>query len=276
MKAAFNRGFEYTDWTPQSLLLSLSFVPHANPSGSGMFPLLVVGWTLNIEVFYYLLLGGCSAVAGKHRFLACSLILIALPLIWRPSWPLASVLGTRLLHEFVGGMAIGFLYRRAPHVWSLARRSPAITCALAAAAVILLHIDGPGLRTAAAAVILVTALVWEPRIATSRAAVVRLGLYLGAVSYSTYLLHNLVHGVQLRLVGRPASPWVEAVGMLCATLAILVTAHLGFRFVERNPVILRLRALVTRNPAENSCVSASKTPGWSSSTISSLRRSSAV
>jgi len=39
----------------QNFLLSLVFIPSENPGGYGLYPTLNVGWTLNYEMFFYLL-----------------------------------------------------------------------------------------------------------------------------------------------------------------------------------------------------------------------------
>jgi exopolysaccharide production protein ExoZ len=41
----------WTYWPPKHVLLSLLFVPHDSPSG--YFPVLGIGWTLNLEVYFY-------------------------------------------------------------------------------------------------------------------------------------------------------------------------------------------------------------------------------
>lgn len=48
----------------QHFMLSLLFIPAENPGGYGMYPTLNVGWTLNFEMFFYLLFSLCSWCAS--------------------------------------------------------------------------------------------------------------------------------------------------------------------------------------------------------------------
>jgi peptidoglycan/LPS O-acetylase OafA/YrhL len=58
------------------LLKSLAFVPYRK--GSVIQPLLYVGWTINLEIFFYLLFAAAMAITHRHRALLCSLIMAAL------------------------------------------------------------------------------------------------------------------------------------------------------------------------------------------------------
>ena len=71
LKAIFPVEFSYTDWTWSTLLWSASFVPVQNPAGFGPYPPLVVGWTLNIEAFFYVLVAACFVFGRRYRFVAC-------------------------------------------------------------------------------------------------------------------------------------------------------------------------------------------------------------
>jgi peptidoglycan/LPS O-acetylase OafA/YrhL len=55
------------DW--QHLFLSLLFIPAENPGGYGLYPTLNVGWTLNFEMFFYLLFGLAFLVRQRHHLL---------------------------------------------------------------------------------------------------------------------------------------------------------------------------------------------------------------
>ncbi|CAJ0705069.1 hypothetical protein LMG18091_04341 [Ralstonia wenshanensis] len=56
-----------TQFTPELLIKSLLFLPMQNPTGSGPFPLLTVGWTLNCEMFFYCLFAISLFLPGKAR-----------------------------------------------------------------------------------------------------------------------------------------------------------------------------------------------------------------
>ena len=60
----------------QHLLLSLLFIPAENPGGYGLYPTLNVGWTLNFEMFFYLLFGLAFLVRRRHHLLLVSAALL--------------------------------------------------------------------------------------------------------------------------------------------------------------------------------------------------------
>ena len=62
-----------SQWMPHQaftwphLLLSLLFIPAENPGGYGLYPTLNVGWTLNYEMFFYLLFSLVFLVRQRHH-----------------------------------------------------------------------------------------------------------------------------------------------------------------------------------------------------------------
>ena len=88
-----------------------------------MYPTLTVGWTLNMEVFFYLVLTLALAVHRRRAFALCAAVLCILPLVWRKDWPYASVLSSRKLYEFVLGMGIAHAYTAVPALRARAERS---------------------------------------------------------------------------------------------------------------------------------------------------------
>ncbi len=68
--------FEATSAKWSSLIKSLLFAPYY--TGEVIQPLVKIGWTINYEVFFYLLFGIAFHISHKYRGLLCSIILIAL------------------------------------------------------------------------------------------------------------------------------------------------------------------------------------------------------
>lgn len=61
-----------------SLTYDFLFIPRFNPSHGGeIFPSLIVGWTLNFEMFFYIIFG-FSIIFGKGKYLVSVLTLLAL------------------------------------------------------------------------------------------------------------------------------------------------------------------------------------------------------
>ncbi|WP_342629269.1 acyltransferase [Nguyenibacter vanlangensis] len=59
------------------LILSCLFIPALNEHGA-MMPTLFIGWTLNYEMFFYLVFGILLAVRGSYRLILLSAIFLAL------------------------------------------------------------------------------------------------------------------------------------------------------------------------------------------------------
>ena len=239
--SAFPAQFEYTGWTARTLVSSLLFVPTENPSGLGAFPTHIVGWTLNIEVFFYGLLGACLVLGKRLRFWACAALLFVLPMVWREAWPYAAVLGRHKLWEFALGLGLGHFFLHLPALRARAERSWWVPAGALCFALALLALDRSGMRILASAAIVFAALCLETRAFRVERSWVRIGRYLGTVSYSTYLLHLPWIGMQFQYFGRPDGAAAEALGLLLTSGAVLVMSHASFRTIEAAAWVRRAR-----------------------------------
>lgn len=123
---ATNRGFAWlTDW-PQirNLLLTISFQP-VNLEHPPFFDVtLPLGWTLNFEMYFYLVFGLCMLL-GRARLLFVAgwivLTVVALPMFkrgltldvltnFRFSLAYLNLMTSPIILEFLAGVAIGWLY----------------------------------------------------------------------------------------------------------------------------------------------------------------------
>jgi Predicted acyltransferases len=105
--------FITTSADPATLLRSLTFVPVADSQGS-IAPLLVVGWTLDYEVFFYLLCAVGALLCGRRALVAVSGVIVALVLaglLVTPEHPTLRFYTDTILLEFVYGIAIWRLHR---------------------------------------------------------------------------------------------------------------------------------------------------------------------
>jgi exopolysaccharide production protein ExoZ len=106
--------FKTLKWDVLSLLKSLFFVPYDSLSFPGStFPLLVPGWTLNYEMFFYALFA-ISMFLGKPLrlpLLAGTLIvLVADGYVFHPGNVMARVYTDQRLLEFGAGMILGRIW----------------------------------------------------------------------------------------------------------------------------------------------------------------------
>ncbi|UFN46971.1 acyltransferase [Roseomonas sp. OT10] len=94
------------------LLSSLAFIPHADPQGN-VWPILVPGWTLNYEMFFYLVFAAALTFPRAYRLAvttAAMVGLVMLGLIVRPTHPIPFTYTHPLLLEFVAGIWIGHFW----------------------------------------------------------------------------------------------------------------------------------------------------------------------
>jgi exopolysaccharide production protein ExoZ len=96
------------------VVASYLFIPAVHPVEHVLQPLLIPGWTLNYEMFFYALFGAALALPPLQRFTSISLVLCAaaaIPLVISvdPFTPLGFYTSDIML-EFVFGMALGWAY----------------------------------------------------------------------------------------------------------------------------------------------------------------------
>lgn len=212
---------------------SLLFVPHRGETGA-IAPLIVPGWTLNYEMFFYLLFGASLMAPARWRPWALSAALLGLAAI-RPLGdaqnPIWATFTNPLLLEFGAGVWLGKAWseRRLPGrgaAWGL------IAAGLAGfAAVTLAGVDIEPARIlywGLPALLLVTGAVsleragsvphwWPLRV-------------LGDASYSLYLVHGLAISAAFRLlqkaVDAPVPTFiVSVIAGLAAGLAVYELAE---------------------------------------------------
>lgn len=210
--------FRSTQLSFAYLVKSLFFVPFANPGQHGnLEPLLVPGWTLNYEMFFYAVFA--ALLLTKHRLLYCGALFAAL-VAAGPLLPPDSVLRfycQPVILEFVAGMAIAQYYRRLRLHWM-------VSAALVIGGFIaLLQPSSTAIAALAAASVVLGTCTLEPRI--PRIAPL---LALGDASYSIYLTHLFVFGATRVLwKGGP-------VGFaIFSMVAVVVVSLASYRWVER-------------------------------------------
>ncbi len=96
----------------QHFLLSLMFIPADNPGGFGLYPTLSVGWTLNYEMFFYLLFALGFSVPERYRLwlIAGALFLVG-TVATRESW-VSDFYRNSIVYEFLFGIVLGMVYQR--------------------------------------------------------------------------------------------------------------------------------------------------------------------
>ncbi|MBK0059475.1 acyltransferase [Pseudomonas sp. S44] len=170
----------------QHLVLSLLFVPAENPGGYGLYPTLNVGWTLNFEMFFYLLFGLAFLVRQRHHLVLVTAALLLVSEVLGRLGVLSRFYNNDIIYEFLLGIGLGVLYRR-----GLIREGLWLPLAvLAAAGFALYQLDASqrllhwGLPSA---MVVLAFIALEPYFRGNRVLKA-----LGDCSYSVYLTHVLV------------------------------------------------------------------------------------
>lgn len=199
-------------------LTSYLFIPATSPSSDQIWPLLVPGWTLNYEMFFYLIFTLVLFLFRGAQIAALSVIFLGLTglgLFGRPSLVLLEFYGQPIILEFLAGVLIARFWWNAhlTLVWGLAAIVLAVLWIVAAT---LYYPASPRiLAWAPPAFLLVLGMLLTERFG----AMPRIPLLnqLGDASYSIYLWHTLAISVALGVVHRLAPPLPLSVFVLILT-----------------------------------------------------------
>lgn len=232
---------------------SYLFVPWPNPSFDGeLLPLVVVGWTLNYEMFFYAVFAICLVLPAAHRLAALTLVLAGLVaggLVYGGGDKWVVFYTNPHLLEFLLGVYIGALTRKG----TLASPLPdglklvlAIGLGMAAVALPLTFAPlksagllGLGWALLATLIIFCVVMLDDPR-----RPVHRVPLLIGDASYALYLTHPLTLSAAGQMFARAhlnRLPGYVFLFMLAATSVALLVAIAVHRVVEE-PTRLWLKA----------------------------------
>lgn len=243
------------------LLASLFFIPWPNPGivagGETLTPVVVPGWTLNMEMFFYVLFALVLPFAASRRIAGLLLLLALAYLVGNavasPESP-AAFYGSTIIFEFWLGVMLAALLNREARRGQAAPRArliPLALCGLWLAGVAALvasdwgDVPGPRVVTLGlpALVIVGSAIAAERLRAVPH---LRWLEELGNSSYSLYLTHGFVVAALRVLFAR--TPLGAAAGhpvlfVLCAIGASIVVGLVTYHRVEKPLVQLASRRL---------------------------------
>jgi exopolysaccharide production protein ExoZ len=218
--------------TESHVVYSLLFVPHIHPQGQ-VFPLLAAGWTLNYEMFFYLLFAACLLLPRRIRFPALIGVLVTLVLAGRVveiESPVLRCFTSPLLLEFAAGVCVAEAARRRALVsW----RIGAVAMVAGGAAFVIQHFL-PGassdlrlLMWGLPATLLVGgAISFEHQL---HVPLIPFGMQLGAASYAIYL----VHGLTISAVSRLAHMLPVPLFLASCAIASIAAGFAFFTLFER-------------------------------------------
>ena len=234
-------------YSDESLVKSLLFVPSAYPTGLGWFPLLTVGWTLNFEMVFYLIVAVALFAGGPRRWLWIASGIFVWQLLLAPLGLVNAIYHDSIVDEFLLGIAVALLWQagalRGPSWRFVVLAIVAIVCMVVS--------DAPsyspvrGIAWGAPAFLLVCAFLGlEPYF--KRATLL---VHLGDHSYSVYLIHTIVITVAYDIHRAHRGHFMLIT--VCTLVAIALLGAASYRFVERPAARMVLRLLVGwRKPIE--------------------------
>lgn len=227
------------------VLGSFLFLPVESPALPGKFmPLVIPGWTLNYEMFFYLLFGLCTFFFLTSRSAVILSCLAALSMYGWLSKP-GGILGfycDPIIFTFGFGIILGEAYCRKKVLSS--NLLSAILLAIGAALFLSLQGAHVGHRIVSAGV--PAAIIVLGVLASSRSMRWPTWLIqLGDSSYSLYLTHIFVLGALRAISGKLLSgqpePWWGWIFMAAALVSSVSIGYVVYRAIER-PLTMRLQS----------------------------------
>jgi peptidoglycan/LPS O-acetylase OafA/YrhL len=218
------------DWP--HLVYSVLFIPAVHPVTHAYQPTLIPGWTLNLEMFFYLIFGAAMAAAGTKLKLRAWLILFALTavvVVGQVSQPQG--VWAFYLQDIVGEFAVGILIGIA----YMERRLPRSSWFWmpVAAGFLILAVGGPleagdsrFLRWGIPASLIVFGSVFLPH--SGPPILQRLGDW----SYSLYLSHPLTLSASEKLWGKAGGVFPLEIFPVFAVAAAILLSGLIHRIAE--------------------------------------------
>jgi exopolysaccharide production protein ExoZ len=222
------------------VVMSYLFLPTSHPDGS-IQPVYSLGWTLNYEMFFYVVFAACLVLSRRRAVTAVALLLGTAMALHRLVPPQATALvfwTDPMLLEFLFGMAVAMI--AAKEVGCPAPVRVGLTV-IAVALLIAAHRSGVSsgpVTTGAPMALLVMAAVLGRQVR-----VPRMLLLLGDASYALYLVHPFA----MRPVGL-IWQWFHVTGpilaFLCAVTALLlaIIGAIGVHLWFERPVGAWLRS----------------------------------
>ena len=235
------------------IITSYLFIPSPHPSApEWMWPLVVPGWTLNYEMFFYLLFGLCLVIPLQWR--AATIVALLACLVGLQSFnpPTNSIIGfysSSIVLEFAFGVLLGYLYSRklaVPPVLSLAMILSGIAAALSFSGS--LAMSQRAIDFGIPAFLIVAGGIFFERSRGVRE--VALPKLLGDASYSLYLTHGMVLSAYGQFWRKFHLPSVSQPMdfLLFSIVAIIIASIFGiaiYKFIER-PLVSTLAARFKR------------------------------
>jgi len=221
---------------PMHVLASYGFVPYPRPGDQEMSPVLALGWSLNYEMFFYVLFSACIFLNTRSITLTCTaaFVLIAALHGFTPQATAPHYLSKPIILLFLAGALISYLHQVIPQRLTLPSWAfMAIIAVLVGIKLVFLPVDGPLLQEFALSIAMVAAAAFI-RIKDTGMLVSRILTTGGDASFSLYLFHIFaINAVMLMAKKLHLLARIGAYPILCLCIfASLAAGYLVFRYLE--------------------------------------------
>lgn len=232
---------------PLHVLASYGFVPYPRPGDQEMSPVLALGWSLNYEMFFYVLFSACIFLNTRSITLTCTaaFVLIAALHGLTPQATAPHYLSKPIILLFLAGAVISYLHQVIPQRLTLPSWAfMAVIAVLVGIKQAFFPVDGPLLQEFALSIAMVAVAAFV-RIGDSQTLPARILTTGGDASFSLYLFHIFAIDAVMLVVKKLhllAKTGAYPILGLCV-LASLATGYLVFRYLE-TPILswtVRLR-----------------------------------
>ena len=236
----------------ENLLKSLLFIPHISARTGQIEPLLIAGWTLNFEMFFYIIFAASLLLSKWSRAIfvfAILGLLVAIGQVLPSVSPVMTTYTSPLLLEFALGCLLGLIYQ-----YQLLPR-PSLGVTLCILGGILLCVSGTDtaadlsfrrlLHWGVPSFLIVAGFVSLEPIARDN----RLLCLLGAASYSIYLTHSLSLAALkafLFALGLQGAQFMPSIFVVAGFVGGAVIGICAYQLFER-PLLSFFKGLVSRN-----------------------------
>jgi peptidoglycan/LPS O-acetylase OafA/YrhL len=252
------RSPSLTEWNAsvEWLIASFLFIPLPRPGGS-TWPLVSVGWTLNYEMFFYVIFAFALTAASRRAVVLCvSAVLIVLTVagfLFAPLPPMLTFYTEATILEFVLGMAIALAYREGIRFGTGAYLMLAAGIAGFVANVFVATGFPRLIEWGLPSALVVGGLVLMRRPPLPNSAWRVLGFF-GDASYAIYLAHLLVYVWMVarlkRFIDPDVFPFVFAAALLAMGVLAGIVVHLVFERPVTRALQARLRGATGRSPPQ--------------------------
>jgi len=233
---------------PYDYIRSILFIPYINPVYNLMRPEVGQGWSLNYEIFFYLIFGSLLVFRLNTRMMVCIatfVLLATLGGIINLSNVLATTYTDSIMLEFMFGLIIGYVVTRRNLdfgklvILFLGTAVAAISLAAASSGEIPRFVTF-GIPSAA----IVAGMIWLER--QGKMPKWPILLLVGDASYSLYLTHTFVLAIARRIWMRIFDIMQPLTHVTFMIVAVLITTGVAVLIFQRfeNPLTKRLLQLV--------------------------------